>query len=175
MQNFDPFNDRQARDIRNGLSREFLKIIGTGSRKNLLGLSSKFLSEDPAPVYRDYITARVEAYGKALQKVIDEKITDSYHQALILWDLGLFFEVHEQIESLWINESGLLKQALQGLIRAAGSFVHLEAGHMMATGKMAKKAVGALEAYGNELPAVAGRERVVAEIIEKVKKNLRQG
>jgi len=66
-------------------------------------------------------------------------------KALILWNLGLFFEVHEILEQAWHGARGAEKEILQALIRAAGFYIKGEYGYFEAGAKMAARAVAALE------------------------------
>ena len=43
----------------------------------------------------------------------------------MLFDAGLYFEVHEVLEPHWTRASGAGRQALQGLIQIAVAFQHL--------------------------------------------------
>jgi hypothetical protein len=50
-------------------------------------------------------------------------------QAQALWNVGLFFEVHEVLEAEWKTAAGAVRQALQGLIQLAVAFHHLVHGN----------------------------------------------
>jgi hypothetical protein len=47
-------------------------------------------------------------------------------QAAGLFGEGLFFEVHEVLEAVWLNEQGPVRDFLQGVIQVAAGFHHLE-------------------------------------------------
>jgi len=49
-----------------------------------------------------------------------------FKRGIALFNDEYFFEAHEEWEILWKRESGADKIFLQGLIQAAGHFVHLE-------------------------------------------------
>jgi hypothetical protein len=51
------------------------------------------------------------------------------HRAAALWKEGLFFEVHEVLETEWQKASGDTRQALQGVIQIAVAFHHLAHGN----------------------------------------------
>jgi len=46
-------------------------------------------------------------------------------QARAAWDAGLFFEVHELLEPVWLDTEGERKLSLQGLIMAGAALHHL--------------------------------------------------
>ena len=50
--------------------------------------------------------------------------------AALLFDAGLFFEVHELLEPHWLQASGEERQALQGLIQIAVGYQHLANGNI---------------------------------------------
>jgi DUF309 family protein family protein len=51
-------------------------------------------------------------------------------QAAALWNVHLFFEVHEVLEAVWKTAAGDLRQALQGLIQIAVAFHHHAHGNL---------------------------------------------
>ncbi len=79
----------------------------------------------------DYIRDRVLRMHAALGWLADlgEK-GDGVASARAAWDAGLFFEVHELLEPLWLEESGQRKLALQGLILAGAGLYHLTRGNL---------------------------------------------
>ena len=82
-------------------------------------------------------------------------------QGFVLWDLGLFFEVHEILEQAWLLSSGTEKYFLQALIRAAGVYIKREHGFFTGADKMAAKAVPVLVANSNRLAAYTDPERLL--------------
>ena len=134
---FHPFEDRFSRDMRNGLSSALAEAIETGNVNILDTLQKKFASRELAPCYHDYLKDRSSRYEKALQLIqIDQH---PIQQAVILWNQGLFFEVHEVLEHAWYHKKGDEKLTLQALIRAAGVYVKLEYGYRDAAHKIAGK------------------------------------
>jgi hypothetical protein len=51
-------------------------------------------------------------------------------QAGLLFDAGLYFEVHELLEPFWMRAEGPERPALQGLIQVAVGFHHLAGGNV---------------------------------------------
>jgi Domain of unknown function (DUF309) len=74
-------------------------------------------------------------------------------QAATLFAAGLYFEVHEVLEPLWMRAEGGARQALQGLIQAAVGYQHLANGNL--DGARALLHDGAAKLLGQRL---AGRD-----------------
>ena len=106
---------------------------------------AEFRQQPLADYYRDYLEDRYARYQQAL-KHIQGNITDPIQQGLVLWNLGLFFEVHEVLEHAWYTAEGNMKLTLQALIRAAGVYIKREYGFNDAADRIAAKAIPVLEA-----------------------------
>lgn len=141
---FNPFEDRLSRDIRNDLSEGLAKAVETGNSEILAKTVESYRKQPLAPYYREYLEGRYDNYKKALG-IIKKGIADPIEQALILWDFELFFEVHEVLEHVWYNAEGKMKLTLQALIRAAGVYIKREYGFNDSSIRIAAKAVAILE------------------------------
>jgi len=142
---FNPFEDRLSRDIRNDLSEGLAKAIETGNTSILSATLAGYRQQPLADCYREYLEDRFHRYQQALE-IIGKGITDPIHRGLILWNLGLFFEVHEVLEHAWYSAKGRMKLTLQALIRSAGVYIKREYGFHEAADRIAAKAVVVLEA-----------------------------
>lgn len=144
--NFDPFNDRLSRDIRNALSSSLVKCLELSSLAPAREVADKFMDQDLPEVYRGYIADRLSCYEKAVHQLngVEE---DPIRSGLVLWDLELFFEVHEVLEHAWYDAGGDFKLILQALIRAAGVYIKLEHGFRPQAERIAAKAVDVLEEH----------------------------
>ena len=140
---FNPFEDRLSRDIRNDLSEGLAKAVETGNSEKLTKIIDGYLQQQLPDCYKHYIKDRCVKYEIAL-KAIEAGVTDPIQQGLILWDLELFFEVHEILEHAWYTAEGDLKQTLQALIRAAGVYIKREFGFLDAASRIASKAIPVL-------------------------------
>ena len=149
---FDPFQDRVARDIRNSLSTAFLAALKGRHTAPFEAAGRHLLQQEIAQGKRLYILDRLGRYRKCFTDIQQKKIKTVLEQAFILWDEGLFFEVHEILEGLWIEAEGRQKSALQGLIRAAGFYILMESGRRQGAEKMAARAVQALQTDLTALP-----------------------
>ncbi len=141
---FDPFNDRKSRDIRNTLSSSLVECLEKNSIAPAAEAAEKFLNPELEDHYRLYIKERLSRFGKAVT-TISRGSEDPFWRGLVLWDLELFFEMHEVLEHAWYTAEGDKKMLLQALIRAAGMYIKLEHGFIPQAKKMAGKAVVVLE------------------------------
>lgn len=142
---FNPFQDRLSRDIRNSLSEGLAEAVETGSTEKLGQIVTYYRQQHLADYYHAYLEDRSARYTVALEK-IHAGISDPIQQGMILWNLGLFFEVHEVLEHAWYSAEGEMKSTLQALIRAAGVYIKLEYGFNDAAGRIAAKAIPVLAA-----------------------------
>lgn len=97
---FDPFRDRLSRDIGNDRSPCFGKPVPDGSLTFVEERSVSLLKRDLGDCYREYVKRRLDRYRLAFDR-IQKSGNDPILQGLILWDLRLFFEMHEVLETAW--------------------------------------------------------------------------
>ena len=148
---FDPFRDRLSRDIRNDLSESLLTCLRDGLSTAARAVAERYLASPIEPCHRAYINDRLERYERFLALVRGE--SDPLRQGFVLWELGLYFEVHEILEQAWLRAEGTEKELLQALIRAAGVRIKRECGFEAAAAKMAAKALPVLTAHRQRLAA----------------------
>lgn len=137
---FDPFNDRRSRDLRNTLSEQFVEVVLRNDVQAFRLLCDHWVAVDLGGVYREYLDARLERYRRAFDQLEQGDIRAPLRQAMVLWNVGLYFEVHEILETIWHPAEEPLRSALKGLIQAAGMHIHLLWGHQGAAEKLARKA-----------------------------------
>lgn len=141
---FQPFTDRLSRDIRNTLSEALLEAIQEQTLAPVRTVAENFLQQRPGKAYAAYIDDRLKKYQRALT-IIGPRIDDPYLITCILWDLKLFFEVHEVLEPVWLKAEGEEKLFLQAMIRAASVYIKLEYGYTEPAARIAAKAIPVLE------------------------------
>lgn len=163
-QQFEPYQDRLSRDIRNALSESISRVIGQRDMAPAQAVAERYLARDPAPCYRNYITDRMARYAAALQIITETGLNEPFAIGLALWDLELFFEVHEVLEHAWLKARGAEKLILQAMIRAAGFYIKREYGYNDAAAKMAGRAVTALEENRAAAPAGFDLELLVRKL-----------
>ncbi len=155
--------DRLSRDIRNDLSEALVTVLADKSLEPAEKVAALYLEEALPPIYTHYIDDRLKCYAKALQTIAAGG-ADPLWQGLVLWDLRLFFEVHEILEHAWLNAQGEEKKFLQSMIRAAGVYIKLEHGYGAAAQKIAAKALPVLEANRQRLAIYTTPEKLTAAL-----------
>lgn len=143
---FNPFTDRLSRDIRNDLSSSLVECLETGELSPAEEVARRYLADHAQPPYADYIRQRLQRYEQALE-TIHGNSDDPIWRSTVLWNLELFFEMHEVLEHAWYTAQGDTKRIMQALIRAAGVYVKLGCGYQPQARKMADKAIEVLSAH----------------------------
>lgn len=143
-QRFNPFVDRLSRDIRNGLSSSLIECLEHGSISPAQQIADSFLAANPEEVYVQYIAERLRRYEQAVETICKGS-DDPFWRSFVLWDLELFFEMHEVLEHAWYHAKGDTKLIMQALIRAAGVYIKLDCGFVPQARKMAAKSIEVLE------------------------------
>ena len=138
---FQPFEDRLSRDIRNELSEGLAIAIETGQDDSLKATKDKYRQQPLAEHYQAYLEDRCNRYDQALAAIAANGVTDPIQRGCILWNIGLFFEVHEVLEHAWYDASGPMKLTLQALVRSAGVYIKREYGYFDSAARIAEKAV----------------------------------
>jgi predicted metal-dependent hydrolase len=85
--------------------------------------------------------------------------------AAMLFDAGLFFEVHELLEPFWLAATGEARQALQGLIQVAVGYQHRANGNL--AGARALLADGVARLRGRRI-----RDRPLEDFAQRVRASL---
>lgn len=156
---FNPFEDRLSRDIRNDLSESIMQVLADRSLEPACEAAARYRALDLPAAHARYIDQRLERYGEALSCISADH--DLLHQAAVLWDLGLFFEVHEILEPAWIEATGDRKRLLQALIRAAGVYINLELGYLQRAGKIAAKTLPVLRQLQDDLAPALEADKLI--------------
>ena len=159
---FNPFEDRLSRDIRNDLSETIIEALKNRSLAEAEKVAQSYLSQNLSSTYTDYIDKRLKCYGMALKLLkVDGSLLD---QAAVLWDLGLFFEVHEILEPAWMGMTGDQKRLLQALIRAAGVYINLELGYRQRAQKIGAKTLPVLKELKKGMTSSINADALIAAL-----------
>jgi hypothetical protein len=105
-------------------ARAHLSALRAENERALFGPDGELCAEFAtlAPYARD----RALRFSAALGWLrADQGDGDPLRAARAAWDAGLFFEVHELLEPVWLRAEGVRKTALQGLILAGAGLHHL--------------------------------------------------
>ena len=160
MKPFDPFSDRTSRDIRNSLSSALITELCDERDRYVDTVAGRWLDEVAEEPYRSYISECRARYGRALDQIRNQRIRDARDQAVVLWNFGLFFEVHELLETIWLGSSGKERDALKGLIQAAGAYVHLLRGMPGPARKLAHRAGQNIRQAGEYLSFIGNLDQL---------------
>ena len=68
-------------------------------------------------------------------------------EGLRLFNVGSFYDCHDLLEDLWLQESSDQRPFLQGIIQAAVAFFHHEEGRLGASRSMLQRSIEKLEPY----------------------------
>ena len=161
---FDPFTDRTARDIRNSLSEAFVAALAAKDPGQYLNNAQNWRVQSVSSLYADYIDDRLRRYEKVFDAVQTGGINDPLQQAIVIWNQGLFFEFHDHLEPLWQAATGDQRQALKGLIKAAGVYIHLEQHHHQAAQSLAMKSYDLLRQYTHCLTFVGNYRTLLGKL-----------
>ena len=163
--NFDPFNDRLSRDIRNSLSEAFVESLVRREKSEYRQAAEKWRSEITADLYRDYIKNRLLRYDRVFDQINAEHIDDPLLQFIVIWNNELFFEVHDHLERIWTQTVGEQRLAIKGLIKAAGVYIHMECNRQKAAASLSVKSLDLITKHSHRVAFIAN----LGELTEKLR------
>ena len=163
---FDPYSDRLARDIRNSLSSALVKELNGNDAGVLSAAADDWQEKALTPVYRNYIDDRLALYWRAIDEIRANQLVDPRYQAICLWNMGLFFEMHELLETIWRKAREPERSALKGLIQAAGVYVHFRRGKVEAARSLARRAEMYLREGRSYLGFIANLDRLIEAVAD---------
>jgi len=83
-----------------------------------------------------------------MEQFVDEKLDPHYSGYFDCFNRGLFYEAHEVLEELWLQDKhGPNGAFYKGLIQLAGAFVHLQKDRLRPAAALFKLALANLEKY----------------------------
>jgi hypothetical protein len=157
----DPFSDRLARDIRNSLSSALVRDLAAPDGGHLAAAVDRWLARPLADAYRGYVRERTARYRRVLAEIRGRNLRAVRLQAVVLWNAGLFFELHELLETIWPFAAEPEYTALKGWIQAAGAFLHMARGKPDAARALALKARHHLLAGAAALSFISNLDRLI--------------
>lgn len=161
---FDPFSVRKARNIRNQLSQAFIHALKRNDTAHLEQVMATLSRNTREFVYRQYISERRERYQRVFNQLKKRPLADPLATMVLMWNARLFFECHEYLEPIWLEASGNRREAIKGLIQAAGAFVHLERGQRVPATRMASKAIELIREHRTELAFIKNINEFLAAL-----------
>ena len=93
------------------------------------GAFLKFVPDDP--ITEEYVRKKAKEYRELLRELpadfdpVKEDIEKNVKMARLLFEKGLYFEVHEILEEIWMGEFGKERDFLQALIQIGVAYYHL--------------------------------------------------
>ncbi len=161
MSVFDPFKDRTSRDIRNSLSTAFVNELTGISGLGIETVANDWLEKVDGPAYHNYIRSRMAAYRRVIRQSSAIGCADPRGFSPLLWNAGLFFELHELLEIVWKETRGMERTAIKGFIQAAGVCVHSLRGNWRAARGLALRARKNISGGRQFLDFVPGLDLVI--------------
>ena len=148
-ENFDPFNDRLSRDIRNSLSEAFIEALIRMEPSVYQEAAESWRAVTLADIYTLYIQNRLLQYDCVFEQIKAHNVDDALLQLLVIWNHELFFEAHDHLERIWSQAAGDKRQALKGLIKAAGVYIHMKHDRQKAVTSLSAKALHLIRRYAH--------------------------
>ena len=161
---FDPFNNRLSRDIRNTLAEAFMEAVSAGQPSAYRKEADIWRGKNPSKVYLDYIQDRLQRYDRVFEQIKACRLEDPLLQSLVIWNNGLFFEFHDHLEGLWKQATGDQRQALKGMIKAAGVYVHHEFNHQQAVESLSAKSCNLIRQYAHCLAFIENLDSLLQRL-----------
>jgi hypothetical protein len=114
----------------------------------------------------DYVRDRALRFAAACSWLREEGgLGDALASARAAWDAGLFFEVHERLEPIWLSEPpGPRRDALQGLIMAGAALHHLCEANLAGARALLREAARKLHANPQALEVPWDLARFAAQL-----------
>jgi hypothetical protein len=106
------------------------------------------------------VHAQVSAYVAALVRAAarpplpQEPVLRGIATAALLFNVGLYFEVHEVLEVIWRESAGDLKTVVQGLLQTAVALHHADAGNLRSAWTSLCKGTDKLRRTSNPVPSI---------------------
>ena len=161
---FDTFNNRLSRDIRNTLAEAFMEAVSAGQPSAYREEADIWRGKNPSKVYLDYIENRLQRYDRVFKQIDASRLEDPLLQSLVIWNNGLFFEFHDHLEGLWKQATGDQRQALKGMIKAAGVYVHHEFNHQQAVESLSPKSYDLIRQYAHCLTFIKNLDALLQKL-----------
>jgi hypothetical protein len=151
---FNPFENRTCRDIRNNLGHSFVKAIQTKDPGPFKTDIASYLSRQTNGPVTTYIRHRTDCFKMVFDQMNSNRNQPDWDilMSIVLWNLELFFEFHEWMETEWLLAHGARKKALQALILSAIVYELLTYGRILPAKKVSAKALVIFKQHKGIIP-----------------------
>ncbi|MCZ7626559.1 MAG: hypothetical protein C3F12_01910 [Candidatus Methylomirabilota bacterium] len=162
-----PIRSVELRDQLSELLREALQMESLAGSPYLLRSFEDMVSGRRQPALVEQLRAelsavadRIDAYCRVLQRVSQPRrhsaasVEEALEKAAHLFNEGLFFEVHEVLEAVWLTQHERVRPLLQGLIQIAVGFHHLENNNLRGSLLLLKEGIEKVKGYGSDRSAL---------------------
>jgi hypothetical protein len=129
--------------------------------------ADRWWTAKPADIYLTYIQNRLLRYDRVNEQIRANHIDDAILQLLPIWNNELFFEAHDHLERIWSRAVGEKREALKGLIKAAGVYIHLEYKRKKAVASLAAKSLDIIRRHSEALTFITN-----LDVLKEKLKNL---
>ncbi len=159
-------NKRALREL-----EEVIEAVLSGSSL-IPHLNINIKEEDPYT--KEYVKEKALSYRKFLETLpqdfepAGEEIGKTVELAKLLFEKGLYFEVHEILEEVWMGEFGKDRDFLQALIQIGVAYYHLENFNTRGFELLLQNALELLEGYSGTLYGV-NVDRLKEELLKALK------
>ena len=161
---FDPFNNRLSRDIRNSLSEAFMDALARMEPSAYRDEAEIWRAKNPPGIFLEYIQDRLQRYDQVFEQIKANHLDQPLLQCLVIWNKGLFFEFHDHLEGIWKQATGDERQALKGLIKAAGVYIHNEFNHQQAVKNLSTKSYNLIRQYSHCLAFIENLDSLLERL-----------
>jgi hypothetical protein len=121
----------------------------------------------------EYARDRAVRFEAARRWIREQHAEESaIERARAAWDAGLFFEVHEILEPVWLADRSPRRDALQGLILAAAGLHHLCDGNRAGASGLCRHAARRLRRAPESFPV---QVEPLAKGLEDLEKSIERG
>ena len=158
---FDPYRFARHRDIRNRLARAFTSALDRESDEPLNRFRDRLPRRIP-PAVAATIDHRCRVYSRAITRARQRPAGAAVPRFALLWNMGLYFEAHEMLETRWRLTQGDLREALKGLVQAAGAMALWQMGRRPAAARLAARAGRHLRGHAAELSTLANLDELAS-------------
>ena len=96
------------------MSMALIADLESGAQTQAALVDGRWLPKDLPAAHRKFIQDRKARYSEVFRRVSVSKLIEPRQKAIVLWNAGLLFEMHELLETVWIAANRCLLGAALG-------------------------------------------------------------